>query len=178
MVRPTPRLIHSFRQKPFWMRSGPAAAFASAKPRLGRLGDWPSTNRAGKGHQTNSGFSARGTTPCATDLWEELNPASQGFAAAIRPLQIPSRPSLHCDQPFIGSLRWYGRKSVRFAIAEHRIRQAFSGIPSSGSAAISARKLDRQKTGFSLREPLAATALDPARLDSRFAQPVPQQLMS
>jgi hypothetical protein len=32
VVRPTPRLIHAFLQKPFWMRSGPAAAFApSAK---------------------------------------------------------------------------------------------------------------------------------------------------
>src|SRR4029077_16180381 len=35
VVRPTSRLIHAFSQKPFWMRSGPAAAFASAKPRLG-----------------------------------------------------------------------------------------------------------------------------------------------
>jgi hypothetical protein len=47
VVRPAPRLIHAFRQKPFWMRSGPAAAFApSARPRSGNLGDWPSTNRA------------------------------------------------------------------------------------------------------------------------------------
>jgi len=77
VVRPAPRLIHAFRQKPFWMRSGPAAAFASAKPRLGHLGDWPRTNRAHRPF---------GKSPILL---------LKAVAAAIRPLQIPPRPGLH-----------------------------------------------------------------------------------
>ena len=78
VLRPAPRLIHAFRQKPFWMRSGPAAAFApSARPRLGNLGDWPSTNRAHRPFGKSSILLLK------------------AVAAAIRPLQIPPRPRLH-----------------------------------------------------------------------------------
>src|SRR4029077_4616382 len=77
VVRPAPRLIHAFRQKPFWMRSGPAAAFASARPRLGNLGDWPSTNRAHRPF---------GKSPILL---------LKAVAAAIPPLQILPRPGLH-----------------------------------------------------------------------------------
>jgi hypothetical protein len=78
VVRPAPRLIHAFRQKPFWMRSGPAAAFTlSARPRLGNLGDWPSTNRAHRPF---------GKSPILL---------LKAVAAAIPPLQILPRPGLH-----------------------------------------------------------------------------------
>ena len=78
VVRPAPRLIHPLRQNPLWMRSGPVAAFApSAKPRLGHLGDWPSTNRAHRPF---------GNSPILL---------LKAVAAAIRPLQILPRPGLH-----------------------------------------------------------------------------------
>ena len=78
VVRPTPRLIHAFPQKPFWMRSGPAAAFApSARPRSANVGDWPSTNRAHRPF---------GKSPVLL---------LKAVAAAIRPLQILPRPGLH-----------------------------------------------------------------------------------
>src|SRR6266436_4273580 len=88
VVRPAPRLIHAFRQKPFWMRSGPAAAFTpSARPRLGNLGDWPSTNRAHRPF---------GKSPILL---------LKAVAAAIPPLQILPRPGLHLARIFHNPVR-------------------------------------------------------------------------
>ena len=46
-ARQASRLLHAFRQNPLGIRSGRAAVFVSpAKPALGHLGHWRSTNRA------------------------------------------------------------------------------------------------------------------------------------
>ena len=74
LARPASRLIHAFRQNPLWIRSGCAAVFVSpAKPGLGRLGDWRSTNRA----QGPSGKSSILLfKPAATAARVSLNPSS------------------------------------------------------------------------------------------------------
>ena len=74
LARPASRLIHAFRQNPLWIRSGCAAVFLSpAKPGLGHLADWRSTNRA----QGPSGKSSILLfKPAATASRVSLNPSS------------------------------------------------------------------------------------------------------
>ena len=77
-ARQASRLIHAFRQNPLWIRSGCAAVFVSpAKPGLGHLADWRSTNRA---HGSSGKSSILLFKPAATASRVSLNPSSPSSA--------------------------------------------------------------------------------------------------